>query len=301
MKIRLVPELLAKLADMATQRRVSSQVLAEAFVTHAVTGIAAEPPKDRPIGRPVQNDLPLHVERSPIASGFTGIYPRGTRWLARWLHEELGLFSSPELAAIARYWFEQGRRSVARDSLVATGTPRDEAVRLSRFKGVGEPIPEAVVSGTGDSAAVGEVPVAPRRRGRPRKATAVAVEDRQDHVERMVVDYGELSGTPGATAQDVFNRSQRLAAHTAITEATRATSTDVNGGGPLDTTYSEPPEDVGSAPGGEAPVPSPRSLRWGAAFRQQPPPPKPGSDPGEKVETDEEPEHRRDHEREELY
>lgn len=164
------------------------------------------------------------------------------------------MFSNPELAAIARYWFEQGRRSVARDSLIATGTPRAEAVRLARFKGGGEPldVPAAPVEGVGDAAAVGAEPVAPRRRGRPRKERNVAVEDRQDHVERMAPD-------------------------------------GVNGGGSPDTTYDEPPEDLGSRPGGKAPA-SPESLRWARKFGQprmvdyDPPPPKPpdpGSDPDE--------------------
>lgn len=257
LKIRLTPELLAKLSEMAAQRGVSAQVLAEAFVASGATGVGVQPPKDRPIGRPVQNDLPPEVERSPITSGFTGVYPRGARWMARWLHEELGMFSNPEVAAIARYWFEQGRRSVARDTLVRGGIPREEAARLSRFKGGGAPVEvlaDMKIEGVGDAATAGGVPVAPRRRGRPRK-------------ERPALS---------------------LAQHTAVTEAVRATSTDDDdGGGSPDTTYDEPPEDLGSRPGGEVPA-SPRNLRWPRKPRQlrmvdyDPPPPKPpesGSDP----------------------
>ena len=121
--------------------------------------------------QPENDDLSSRIERSPTATGFTGVYARGRRFVARWMHDELGRFSTAELAAIVRYWFEQGRRSVARDSLVATGTPRGEAERLSRYHGSGEPlvIPEA---GVGPMSTL--VEANQPRRGRPPKALAAA-------------------------------------------------------------------------------------------------------------------------------
>lgn len=256
LRIALDIAMAAKLGEKARAAGVSSDVYASAVLANEVLGLrpesaVAEP--SRPVGRPVSpenEDVSSRIERNAATnSGFVGVYARGHRWVARWLYEELGRFSTPELAAIVRYWFEQGRRSVARDSLIATGTPRDEAVRLTRCFGDGEPLPIAVAQ----PPAPGE---APKRRGRPRAGVTIAPET--------------VAGLPDTALQG---------------------ARDVKGGGDSsDTTYDEPPpEDLGSAPGGEVPA-SPRSLRWAQKFRQprmvdyDPPPPKPpepGSDPEE--------------------
>lgn len=294
LRVALDITMAAKLAEKARAAGVSADAYASTVIASEVLGFRKESKEDetgKPVGRPVSpenDDLSSRIERNAaITSGFVGVYARGHRWVARWLYDELGRFSTPELAAIVRYWFEQGRRSVARDSLVATGTPRAEAIRLTRCFGDGEPLAIAV--------AQSPVTEMPKRRGRPR-AQGVAISPETvaalpDATLRglRAADLGELPGTPGATAQDVFNHTQSLAEHTAVAEAVRATSTDedANGGGPSDTTYDEPPEDLGSRPGGEVPA-SPRSLRWPQKFRQprmvayDPPPPKPpepGSDP----------------------
>jgi len=248
----------ARLGEKARALGLSADAYASAVLAADVIGLrqeTASAESSRTIGRPVapeNEDVSSRIERNPaITSGFVGIYARGTRWVARWLYDELGRFSTPELAAIVRYWFEQGRRSVARDSLVATGTPRAEAVRLTRCFGDGEPLVIAVAQQSATEI--------PKRRGRPR-ARGVAVVPNTlaaipDAALQALRDPGELPGTPGATAQDVFNHSQVI------------TDGGDNGGGPSDTTYDEPPEVLGSAPGGEVPA-SPRSLRWASKFRQ---------------------------------
>lgn len=247
----------ARLADKARAAGVSTDVYASTVLASDVLGFrsesaAASPTRD--VGRPVSpehEDVNSRIERNAgISSGFVGVYARGKRWVARWVYEELGRFSTPELAAIVRYWFEQGRRSVARDSLIATGTPRDEALRLSRYQGDGAPLVIEVAQ---------TQPPAAQKRGRPPRGSTVSIAPET------------LAGLPDPTL-----------------DAARAAGS--NGGGPLDTTYSGPPEDLGSRPGGKAPA-SPESLRWAQKFRQpmrmvdlNPPPPKPldpGSDPEE--------------------
>lgn len=267
LRVALDITMAAKLGEKAQAAGVSTDAYASAILAGEVLGIrsdsaSAEPA--RPVGRPVSpenDDLSSRIERNAaIASGFVGVYARGHRWVARWLYDELGRFSTPELAAVVRYWFEQGRRSVARDSLVATGTPRAEAVRLTRCFGDGEPLAIEVAQSPATEV--------PKRRGRPRaQGVSIAPET-------------------VAALPDPALRAANLAQHVAVAEAVRATSTDENGGGSPDTTYDEPPK-ADPAPGGEVPA-LPRSLRWPQKFRQprmvdyDPPPPEPiepGSDP----------------------
>lgn len=173
LRIALDITMAARLGEKARAAGVSTDVYASTVLASEVLGFRPES-KDaesaRPVGRPVSpenDDLSSRIERNPATnSGFVGVYARGLRWVARWMYEELGRFSTPELAAVVRYWFEQGRRSVARDSLIATGTPRDEAVRLTRYLGDGEPLAIAVADAP---------PADTKRRGRPARAQRGAV------------------------------------------------------------------------------------------------------------------------------
>jgi hypothetical protein len=223
------------------------------------------------------------------------------------MHDELGRFSTAELAAIARYWFEQGRRSVARDSLIATGTPRAEAERLSRFHGAGEPlvIPEA---GAGPMLTVAEAN-APRR-GRPPKLFAGPTgpadqcthppqhRGRREGLRRgqsiclvcgtLIISGSEIVSavTPGTYEDRVDNGGEPEVvvsggeiisaddAQTLLADAARrahglvdAIRSVDSGGGSSDTTYDEPPR-AAEPDGGKAPATLTRIVPWAFKTRQ---------------------------------
>lgn len=305
MGIHLNYELIGKLTDASKKQGVTPKTYAEVLLSQALCVPQVFTTREaRPIGRPVKpehEDLSSRIERAETSSGFVGVYARGNRWTARWLHEELGLFSSREMAAIVRFWFEQGRRSVARDTLIASGASRAEATRLSRFQGDGEPlvIPEATTLGANTALPSLEAANTPvkRPRGRPRGPVRIAP-------DVPLVDASDIAAVPCQTFTSVREALEASLAAAAFAEVMAAAAQDAsdfygsppsqydhvyevqgcteNEDGSSDTTNDEPPPAGKPTPGGKGSPASGTILRWSADFRQVAPPGhEAGEDPGE--------------------
>lgn len=96
-------------------------------------------PKPEPRGpgrpaRPAPPKLPDDIERGATKSGFAGVYQNGRYWQAFWDKGEgaLGVFETPEEAALARYWYNKGRLSVTLDALRSAGASPAELAEAAR-------------------------------------------------------------------------------------------------------------------------------------------------------------------------
>jgi hypothetical protein len=87
--------------------------------------------------RPAPPRLPEDVERGETVSGFIGVYANGRYWKAFWDKGEgpLGVFDTPEDAALARYWYNKGRLSLAVAAMQSTGAPQEDLETTARQLG----------------------------------------------------------------------------------------------------------------------------------------------------------------------
>lgn len=87
--------------------------------------------------RPTPPRLPDDIERGTVKSGFVGVYQDGKFWKAYYDKGDgaLGLFDTPEDAAIARYWYTKGRLSIAVDALRKAGAPQEDLEAQARSLG----------------------------------------------------------------------------------------------------------------------------------------------------------------------
>lgn len=93
----------AELVGLTLQDFLSFTLRQQAMGVTATITVQKPASEPRPPGRPVVavDDVPPDAPRT--ATGFVGVAQRGNRWFAKLDKTQLGPFSSPEAAALARY------------------------------------------------------------------------------------------------------------------------------------------------------------------------------------------------------
>jgi hypothetical protein len=83
------------------------------------------------IVRTVTVELPEDVERAKgNASGFVGVYPHGNRWKATYRQSVIGVFATPEDAALARYKEQHAELDANTSKVAGLIAPSDPARRF---------------------------------------------------------------------------------------------------------------------------------------------------------------------------
>lgn len=141
--IPLDDKVIASLGKVELVRGLPIDEFLRMLVMQALPDIL-DPPTNRGPGRPARPappKLPDDIERGTTASGFAGVYQNGRYWKAFWDKGEgpLGVFETPEEAALARYWYNKGRLSVTIEALKQAGASQGELEALSKQLGADLP------------------------------------------------------------------------------------------------------------------------------------------------------------------
>lgn len=115
LNVPLSPHVLKRIEDAAARAELPAGEYAGVILGNHALQDTTSTNASKKVGRPIsvgRDDMPPGVERTASASGFAGVKRHGRAWQATIGRgqEPLGTFSTPELAALVRYYVIQGFR-----------------------------------------------------------------------------------------------------------------------------------------------------------------------------------------------
>lgn len=97
-----IPEPLWRAAEEIAQEQFTTPqaLIISLLLPHLTPKLQKDP---TPTPKPAAIELPGDIERSSRGTGFKGVYPHGRRYRAMYMQSSLGVFDTPEEAALERY------------------------------------------------------------------------------------------------------------------------------------------------------------------------------------------------------